>query len=175
MDQNEKTQGWHCAEEGLNGLRNPFCDLCSSLLSSHGLRKAASPAGFVHSTDVLRPARYPYLFDLEKFACPLCKACFALRNDAQTHCRQILPTQGVTIFWEPERKRLRLEISLDERFAELRPGRGLKGCAAEICIVANQGKSDFSAARPTALRFIRAADSACHKSQMNVYRTTKMV
>ena len=127
-------EGWWCVSEH-DGLKNPLCDTCRSLMSSSGLRQAATPNGFVHSTELFTPPRYPYLWDLETFSCPLCKACYSLRNKSRQLCPQPAPSEGVKIFWHEDTKHLTLQISLDLRFYD----RSYAGCSQDICILADQG------------------------------------
>lgn len=116
-------------------MKNPLCDNCTSLMSSSGLAKAASPGGFVHSSDLFTPPRYPYLWDVEKFSCPLCKLCFSLRNKSRQLCPQHVPSEGFKIFWDNNTKQLTLRISLDLRFSP----RHYVGCSQSLCILADQG------------------------------------
>ena len=62
----EEFETWQCVSEH-DDLKNPFCDICTSLMSSYGLQQAAFPEGFVHSSDLFTPPQDPYLWDLGKF------------------------------------------------------------------------------------------------------------
>ena len=132
-----ETHGWSCLTPD-DTAKDPLCTTCKSLLCTSGLEQAVTPQGFTHSSDLFTPARHPYRWDLSKISCPLCKACFALRNKSLDECPQPLPSDGVKIFWDKGASRLRLQITLDHRFH--RRGMRFSGCEEEICILADDSK-----------------------------------
>ncbi len=75
----EESEEWKCLANS-NGVENPLCQKCRSLMCSSGLRQVASADGFVHTLvppRVTKPWLVPWP-NPSNTECPLCKICFAL-------------------------------------------------------------------------------------------------